>query len=184
MRMGIVRVLLLAVTGLWLGACSTDGKNLLASTEVSPPGAEANASVPSSFDAQSSDQTLLGDDQTDDLSLGKKHYRVKNYGMAERHFRRAAELHPRSAEAWLGLAASYDRLRRFDLADRAYSQAIGIVGSTIEILNNQGYSYMLRGDYAHAREKLMAAQRKDPQNKYILSNLQLLEESRKGKPVE
>jgi Flp pilus assembly protein TadD len=31
-------------------------------------------------------------------------------------------------------------LRRFDLADRAYGQAIRIVGPTAEILNNQGYS--------------------------------------------
>jgi Flp pilus assembly protein TadD len=140
--------------------------------------------VPPSLDAQSSDQALLGDDPTDDLSLGKKQYRVKNYGMAERYFRRAAELHPRDAEAWLGLAATYDRLRRFDLADRAYNQAIGIVGPTIEILNNQGYSFMLRGDYKLAREKLVAAQRKDPRNKYVLSNLQLLDESRNGKALE
>ena len=76
-----------------------------------------------------------------------------------------------------GLAASYDRLRRFDLADRAYAQAIGIVGPTVEILNNQGYSYMLRGDYKRARETLGAAQRKDPGNKYVANNLHLLETS-------
>ncbi len=128
---------------------------------------------------------MLGGDPNDDLSLGKKHYRVENYGMAERHFRRAAEQHPRDAEAWLGLAATYDQLRRFDFADRAYGQAIAIVGPTVEILNNQGYSYMLRGDYKHAREKLASAQHKDPQNKYVLSNLQLLEESsRKGKAID
>jgi Flp pilus assembly protein TadD len=46
------------------------------------------------------------------LSLGKKHYRAENFGLAEKYFRHAAELHPRDAEAWLGLAASYDRLRR------------------------------------------------------------------------
>ena len=182
MRMGLIRVLLLAVAGFWLAACSTDGT--LRSTDLKTPGADANASVPASFDVQPSDQAVLGDDQSDDLGLGKKHYRVKNYGMAERYFRRAVELHPRSAEAWLGLAASYDRLRRFDLADRAYEQVIGIVGPTIEILNNQGYSYMLRGDYAHAREKFAAAQRKDPGNKHVLSNLQLLEETRKGRAVE
>jgi len=94
-------------------------------------------------------------------------------------------LHPRDAEAWLGLAASYDRLRRFDLADRAYNQAIGILGPTTEILNNQGYSYMLRGDYKHAREKLDAALRKDPGNKYVQNNMQLLEDSyRKGKAIQ
>src|SRR5450759_4623017 len=116
---------------------------------------------------------------------GKKQYRANNFGLAEKYFRHAAELHPRDAEAWLGLAASYDRLRRFDLADRAYNQAIGILGPTTEILNNQGYSYMLRGDYKHAREKLAAAQRRDPGNKYVQNNLQLLEDSyRKGKAIE
>jgi Flp pilus assembly protein TadD len=131
--------------------------------------------VSASDDAPGSN--VLGNDPTDDLSLGKKQYRVENYGMAERYFRHAAELHPRDAEAWLGLAATYDQLRRFDFADRAYSQAIAIVGPTIEILNNQGYSYMLRGDYVRAREKLAAAQRKDPGNKYVLNNIRLLEES-------
>jgi Flp pilus assembly protein TadD len=54
------------------------------------------------------------------LSLGKKYFRTINCGLAEKHFRAAVEKHPRDAEAWIGLAASYDRLRRFDLADRAY----------------------------------------------------------------
>ncbi|HTQ81847.1 MAG TPA: tetratricopeptide repeat protein, partial [Pseudolabrys sp.] len=103
----------------------------------------------------------------------------------ENYFRHAVELHPRDAEAWLGLAASCDRLRRFDLADRAYAQAIRIVGPVPEILNNQGYSYMLRGDYARARDTLKAAQRKDPANKYVQSNLRLLDESiRTGKAIE
>jgi Flp pilus assembly protein TadD len=76
-------------------------------------------------------------------------------------------------------------LRRFDLADRAYGQAIGIVGPTTEILNNQGYSYMLRGDYKRAREKLAVAQRQDPGNKYVQNNIHLLEDSsRKGKAIE
>ena len=128
---------------------------------------------------------LLGSDPNDALSLGKKQYRANNFGLAEKYFRHAAELHPRDAEAWLGLAASYDRLRRFDLADRAYAQAIGIVGPTAEILNNQGYSYMLRGDYKRAHEKLDAAQRRDPGNKYVQNNLQLLENSyRKGKAIQ
>jgi Flp pilus assembly protein TadD len=128
---------------------------------------------------------LLGSDPYDELSLGKKYFRTSNYGLAEKHFRAAVEKHPRDAEAWIGLAASYDRLRRFDLADSAYGQAVGIVGPTVEILNNQGFSYMLRGDYKRAHAALAAAQRKDPGNKYVQNNLRLLEESyRKGKSVE
>jgi Flp pilus assembly protein TadD len=152
---------------------------LEANASVSPdelppdaPPSPAAASPP--LGAAPTQQGLLGSDPNDDLSTGKKYYRAANFGMAERYFRRAVELHPRDAEAWLDLAASYDRLRRFDLADRAYGQAISIVGPTAEILNNQGYSYMLRGDTKRARDKLMAAQRKDPANRYVQNNLQLL----------
>jgi tetratricopeptide (TPR) repeat protein len=128
---------------------------------------------------------LLGNDPNDDLNLGKKYFRAANFGTAEKHFRRAVELHPRDLEAWLGLAASYDRLRRWDLADRAYDQAIKIAGPTPEILNNQGYSYMLRGDYRRARVVLLQAQAQDPGNPYIRNNLDLLEASyRKGKAIQ
>jgi Flp pilus assembly protein TadD len=195
MRLGMARVLVVAVAGLMLAGCSSTGSfpNPFKSKTA---GADANASVPPDTQAEttgsvspgleaSAEPGLLGSDPNDDLSLGKKQYRANNFGLAEKYFRRAAESHPRDAEAWLGLAASYDRLRRFDLADRAYNQAIGIAGPTAEILNNQGYSYMLRGDYKRARAKLMDAQRKDPRNKFVANNLQLLEESyRKGKAIE
>jgi Flp pilus assembly protein TadD len=128
---------------------------------------------------------LLGNDPYDDLNRGKKHFRAADFGLAERHFRRAVELHPRDLEAWIGLAASYDRLRRFDLADRAYEQALKIAGQTPEILNNMGYSYMLRGDYRRARETLLQAAAQDPGNPYIRNNLELLEASfRKGKAIQ
>jgi tetratricopeptide (TPR) repeat protein len=127
---------------------------------------------------------LLGSDPNDDVQLGKKYFRSNNFGLAEKSFRSAAEHHPRDAEAWVGLAASYDRLHRFDLADRAYQEAIRIVGPTPEILNNQGFSYMLRGDYARAKKKLQDAQAKDPGNPHIQANMRLLEDSyREGKSV-
>jgi tetratricopeptide (TPR) repeat protein len=128
---------------------------------------------------------LLGSDPKDDLALGKKYFRNNNFGLAEKSFRSAAEKRPRDAEAWVGLAASYDRLHRFDLADRAYAEAIRIVGPTAEILNDQGFSYMLRGDFARAQKKLQDAQAKDPANPYIQANMRLLEDSyREGKSVQ
>jgi len=51
------------------------------------------------------------------------------------------------------------------------------------VLNNQGYSYMLRGDYVRARTTLRAAQSQDPDSPFIKNNLELLEKSartRKG----
>jgi Flp pilus assembly protein TadD len=125
-----------------------------------------------------------GEDPNDELSLGKRHFREGNYGLSQLHFRHVVEREhvpaQRKAEAWIGLAASYDRLKRFDLADRAYKAAIAIVGLTPEVLNNQGYSYMLRGDYVRARAKFSEALDKDPTNPYIQNNIELLEESIRG----
>jgi Flp pilus assembly protein TadD len=81
------------------------------------------------------------------------------------------------ATAWIGLAASYDRIGRFDLADRAYGVAISLVRETTEILNNQGYSYMLRGDLRRARAKFLKAYQREPDNPTIINNLQLLNSS-------
>jgi Flp pilus assembly protein TadD len=192
MRIKFARVLAIALTGLWLAGCSTSNKlsDMLGVKDA--PADEGGLTAMASADATgpmparaAADPGLLGSNAADDLAKGKQEYRNNNFGMAERDFRRAAELHPGDAEAWLGLAASYDRLRRFDLADRAYGQAIRIVGPTPEILNNQGYSYMLRGDFLTARAKLELARRKDPGNKFVANNLALLADAaRKGKAVE
>jgi Flp pilus assembly protein TadD len=210
MRSGIARLLAVAAAAALLAGCSTSknfsdllhanqpaGQTAAAGSDPNHPfaatadGAAAadpatTGTVPAPLGVAPEDEKgLLGSDPNDDLSLGKKQYRANNFGLAEQHFRRAVELHPGDAEAWLGLAASYDRLRRFDLADRAYAQAIKIAGPTVEILNNQGFSYMLRGDYNRARAKLIQAEHKDPGNKYVLNNLKLLRESwRTGKALE
>ena len=90
-------------------------------------------------------------------------------------FRAAVEANPESIDAWVGLAASYDHLHRFDLAERAYVQTIKLAGQTPEILNNLGYHYLLKGDSAQARRYLLAAAEREPGNPYVRSNLKLLE---------
>lgn len=116
------------------------------------------------------------------IAEGRAAYRANHFREAERHFRRATQLDPRSSEAWIGLAASSDRLRDFAQADRAYGKAREIAGPTAEVLNNQGYSYLLRGDLKRARDTLTAAQKLDPGNKYVANNLALLASS-EGKAV-
>jgi tetratricopeptide (TPR) repeat protein len=180
MRRGQARALVFAAASLWLAGCASSGKLSAAKTPQAappPPVETAQASPPPLGVPPEIENRLLGSDPNDDLSLGKKQYRAGNYGVAERYYRHAAELHPRDAEAWLGLGACYDQLRRFDLADRAYREAIHIVGPTVAILNNQGYSYMLRGDYQRARATLLAARSKDPGNPYVANNLRLLQAS-------
>jgi Flp pilus assembly protein TadD len=111
------------------------------------------------------------------LHLALEHFNRGHYGIAERYFRDAVEKAPRDVTAWVGLAATYDRIGRFDLADRAYSAAIKLAGYTVDILNNQGYSYMLRGDYRTARRKFMQALAREPDNPTIVNNLKLLDGS-------
>ena len=111
------------------------------------------------------------------LRMGIEHFNRGHYGIAERYFRDATEKAPKDPTAWIGLAAAYDRIARFDLADRAYVYAIRLVGETTEILNNQGYSYMLRGDLVNARRKFLKAYEREPGNPTIANNLQLLNSS-------
>jgi Flp pilus assembly protein TadD len=111
----------------------------------------------------------------DDLTLGKEHFRAAHYGLAELHFRRAVEADKDSPEGWLGLAASYDRLKRFDLADRAYAQALKLTGPTAAFLNNRGYSYLLRGDIRRASRDLAEAAALAPDDERIRVNLEALD---------
>lgn len=106
------------------------------------------------------------------MEKGQVHYRDGSYGLAEKHFRVAVERDPSNAEAWLGLAASYDQLRRFDHAARAYRSVIKLVGHTPTVLNNLGYHYYLKGNSRSAIQTLERAQQADPGNQYIVNNLE------------
>ena len=123
-------------------------------------------------------------DPNDDVSLGKKYFRAAISPWPSVTSAGRWSCIRATSISWIGLAASYDRQRRFELADRAYDQATKIAGPTAEILNNRGYSYMLRGDQRRARETLLEAQARDPGNAYVKNNLEMLEASlRKGSPA-
>ena len=172
--MRLARALVLAAACLWLAGCNTTNRTASVSDGPSPT---ASAMLPAGAGAQASasDETTGSiTPRNEDVTLGKQEYRAGNFDAAAKAFNRAAQKRPRDSEAWLGLAASYDRLRQFELADSAYDQAVIIDGQTSEILNNQGYSYLLRGDLTRARAKLTAAKAKDPANRYVQNNLQLL----------
>jgi Tfp pilus assembly protein PilF len=106
--------------------------------------------------------------------IGLQHFNRGEYGLAERYFRATVEKQPNNSAAWIALAASYDRIRRFDLADRAYARAIQLAGVTVQILNNQGFSYMLRGDFKAARIKFRRALALDPGNPTVRGNIIIL----------
>jgi Flp pilus assembly protein TadD len=111
------------------------------------------------------------------LANAKKSFRAADFGNAESAYRVATVRNPASGEAWLGLAASYDRLKRFDLADRAYAQALDRIGERPEYYNNIGYSHLLRGDLVTARKDFQRAQQLDPENPVVRNNLEMLRQS-------
>ena len=152
-----------------LGACQTDGlQDLVDSFGPAPTPPPPTLQQPANVEYHASDEPLR---------LGLEYFDRGQFGIAERYFRDAVEKTPRDATAWVGLAATYDRIARFELADRAYANAIRLVGYTTDILNNQGYSYMLRGDYKTARKKFLLAQAREPNNQTIANNLKLLDGS-------
>jgi Flp pilus assembly protein TadD len=110
------------------------------------------------------------------LEKAKQNYRNGNYGLAERYYREVIEERSGNVEAWLGLAASYDRLKRFDLAEKAYDAVIKLAGRTPTVLNNLAYHEMLKGNLPLARHHLEAAARAEPDNLYFQHNMELLKQ--------
>src|SRR5258708_5156638 len=151
-----------------LGGCQTDGLQAIVEGFAPAPIPTPTVEQPLNVEYHPSD---------DPLRLGLEFFNRGQFGIAERYFRDAVEKSPRDTTAWVGLAATYDRVGRFELADRAYANAIRLGGYSTEILNNQGYSYMLRGDYKTARKKFLQANSREPNNPTILNNLKLLDGS-------
>jgi Flp pilus assembly protein TadD len=173
-RVQALPVMLASLLGFAIAGCETTAEGPSPST---PPAAMISTQAPTTTTVEEPG-TAKYYPSDEAVRLGIENFNRGNYGLAERHFRDAVERAPRDVTAWVGLAASYDRLGRFDLADRAYQYAIRLAGHTPQILNNQGYSYMLRGNYARARQLLTKANAMEPNNPVILNNLQLLDGSR------
>jgi Flp pilus assembly protein TadD len=176
-----VPVLLGLALALGLAGCETtaEGPQPMAQAAPQPaPPPTASMTEPPTTPTIQEPGTVKYFPSDEPLRLAVENFNRGNYGLAERYFRDAVERTPRDVTAWVGLAASYDRLARFDLADRAYRYAIKLGGTTPQILNNQGYSYMLRGNYVRARQLLTKAAQLEPNNPVIANNLQLLDGSR------
>ncbi len=164
-----VPLLLAALLATAVGGCETVGTPLPSPWTENPP--------PTLTMQEPTDVKYFRSDEP--LRLAVEHFDRGNYGLAEQYFRDAVEKAPNDASAWIGLAASCDRIGRFDLADRAYKQVVRLAGETPQVLNNIGYSYMLRGNFVAAKQKFVQAYQLDPGNPTIINNLQLVDSSAK-----
>ncbi|MEO1793908.1 MAG: tetratricopeptide repeat protein [Pseudomonadota bacterium] len=119
------------------------------------------------------------------LAEARELYARRAYGKASKLYEKSVELDAKSPSAWLGLAATYDQIGRFDLADKAYSRVTHLIGDTPQVLNNKGYSYLLRGRLDEAKHTLAAAYRGAPDDDHIKHNITLLNTklAELGRPV-
>ena len=109
------------------------------------------------------------------LREARGHFRNNDFGHSAALYKRAVELNPKNAEAYVGLSASYDRLGRFDLSDRVYASLYSVTGGTTQYYNNVGYSYMLRGNVSAALTNFKKARALDPENIVVANNIQILQ---------
>ena len=151
----MIKRVLVVISTLLLGGCQS---------VTDPAGSVDVATPPQQAAAITNDPALLG----------RQHFERGDYALAEKDFRTAVERNPTDGPSWTGLAASYDQLGRFDLADRAYDQAVKFSGQTFEVLNDLGFSYMLRGDKSRARSMFDRAKALRPNDPVVNNNLALL----------
>jgi len=158
-----------------LAGCQTDSSDGVVRTNE--PSKGDVTSFGDTFDGLKtvSDVDYYASDQA--VAEAKNQFRSENYGNAGALFYKATRLAPNDGVAWLGLAASCDRIRRFDLADLAYSRAFKLIGGTPEYYNNLGYSYLLRGKLQNARTNFLKAYELAPNDPTVANNLKLLSSS-------
>lgn len=153
---------------------------LLAVVAVAPAALSACSGLP--VDERGASSTIQDPDDSkfeasdEAYRLGVEQFVRGHYGNAQKYFQESIEKSPLDAARWISLAACYDHLRRFDLADEAYDRALVLEGESVSLLNNQGYSYVLRGDMNKARKKFMEALKRDPDNLMARNNLQRIDE--------
>lgn len=155
-------------------ACASTQNNFAGKPKSLHQKPAASSYVPTMPPPETTQSVALPGDKS--LAKAQQHFHRQEYGLAERHFRQANLENPKNLDALLGLAASYDHLKRFDLANNSYRQAAKLNNRSTAVLNNWGYSYLLRGNVVAARKKFLKAYEIDPGNKAVNANLELLRE--------
>ncbi|MEJ6782063.1 tetratricopeptide repeat protein [Aminobacter sp. Piv2-1] len=180
----MTRPILIAATALFLGAalagCQTGSALDDGVVRTNEPVSPEFTAFGDAFQGLKtvSDVEYYASDQA--VTEAKNQFRQENYGNAGALFYKAVQLAPNDGVAWLGLAASTDRIRRFDLSDLAYRQAVKHLGPTVEYYNNVGYSYLLRGNLQQARSNFLKAYEIAPNDPTVANNLKLLSSSVKN----
>lgn len=112
-------------------------------------------------------------DMQDPAGRAKALIMTGQYGLAIDELTRTVDRDPGNVRALALLAVAYDRLKRYDLADRYHAQALQIDPNSVAALNNWGYSLLVRGDKARAMGLLERAVAVDKDRPIVTANLSL-----------
>lgn len=96
-------------------------------------------------------------DASDPVERGRALILTRQYGLAIDGLTDVVARDPGNARALTLLAVAYGQLKRFDLADRYHARALEIDPESSVVLNNWGYSYLVRGDDRRAADLLQRA---------------------------
>ncbi len=161
----LVTVSAAAMAAVGLAACADPNGNAI-------PGVQAVVSSGSQKDGAS-----LSVSMTDPYALGKTYLLAGQTGLAVDSFLKAVAKNPKSVQTLNALAAAYDELHRYDLADKYYNAALEIEPHSAQTLNNLGYSHLLRGDVAEAKKYLDESKTVARGDATINANLALADKS-------
>jgi tetratricopeptide (TPR) repeat protein len=119
----------------------------------------------------------------DPVEQGRALLVTGQYGLAIDALSRVLHDQPDSVRALNLIAEAYDRLHRFDLADRYHAKALEVDPNSVAALNNWGFSYLVRGDKARAKALLERAVAVKGDQPVVLANLRLVGDGEPAAPA-
>ena len=112
-------------------------------------------------------------DVHDPVGNGRALLVTGQYGLAIDALSRVLHDDPGNVRALNLMAEAYDRLHRYDLADRYHAEALEIDPNSVAALNNWGFSLLVRGDKVRAIELLRRAEAVNGDQPVVMANLRL-----------
>lgn len=121
-------------------------------------------------------------DASDPVERGRGQILTGQYGLAIDGLNDVVARDPGNARALTLLAVAYGQLKRFDLADRYHGRALEVDPNSPVVLNNWGYSYLVRGDDRRATNLLERAIATSEGRPIVAANLALARGGDAAKP--
>jgi len=112
------------------------------------------------------------DDVDAQFSVGMAYSSIDSLDTAREHLARAAELEPERQDILFNLAASYEKLHRYDDAERTLVDLYRLAPDDPAVCNFYGYLLAVMNKDLERAEKLVKhALEKDPENAYYIDSL-------------